>query len=99
EYPDITLKSAKDELSQASVDFTLDGNPLDTMTTSVKPFLGAEVIGLTAAYYTNFGNVMAPEALSIGTHSLQLAIFFPGDPVESNGITFYIDAPGTGACL
>ena len=43
---------------------------------------------------------MSPDDLSVGQHELTVRITDPVSGLdESDGITFFIDAAGTGACL
>jgi hypothetical protein len=42
---------------------------------------------------------MSPADLSVGSHQLAVTISQPGFPTQVLEITFFIDAPGTGACL
>ena len=82
-----------------TVSFTLDGAPLPTTRTAIKPFLAAEEFGLETAYAFQQGRIMAPTDLSVGSHQLVVTILEPGFPPDTGGITFFIDTAGTGACL
>ena len=87
-------------LSQVDLVFTLDGAPLETVRTPIKPFLNPDFLGVVEAYGFVEGQVMAPEDLAVGAHTLQMTILIPGlPPVVLDPITFFIDAPGEGACL
>jgi hypothetical protein len=77
----------------------LDGSPLATEQTAVRRFLNPERFGLTDAFYSQIGRVMAPSELSVGAHTLSYVISDSSGPVYADGITFYVDAAGTGACL
>jgi hypothetical protein len=95
-----TNQEIREFLSQIDVIFTLDGAPLDTMRTAIKRFLNPERFGLVDGYWFAEGQVMAPTDLSVGQHTLQATVLVPGEePDVSDPITFFIDAPGTGACL
>jgi hypothetical protein len=82
-----------------TVSFTLDGAPLPTTRTAIKPFLDAEQFGLEKAYGFQQGLIMAPTDLSVGSHQLVVTVTEPGFPTDVGEITFFIDAPGTGTCL
>jgi hypothetical protein len=77
----------------------LDGAPLETTRTAVKPFLDPESVDAEKAYALAEGRILAPSDLSVGSHQLAVTITEPGFPTEVLEITFFIDAPGTGACL
>ena len=82
-----------------SVEFTLDGAVLSgTTRTPVKRFLDPEPFGLDVAYYFQVGKVMAPSDLAVGAHTLSVAITDGSGGVFQDGISFFIDASGTGAC-
>jgi hypothetical protein len=86
-------------IGSLKVAFTLDSAPLATQQTAVKRFLNPERFGLTDAYYSQFGRVMAPSDLAPGPHTVGYVISDSSGPVDSDGITFYVDAAGTGVCL
>jgi hypothetical protein len=95
-----TNMEIRENLEQISVDFTLDGAPLDTMRTAISRTLNPEFRGFFEAYWVQFGRVMAPEDISIGQHLLKATGFRPGEPPSvMRPVTFFIDAPGTGTCL
>jgi hypothetical protein len=79
--------------------YTLDGQLLEIDQTATKRFLRSLTAqDITTAYYFQEGTVLAPEALSVGAHTLT------GDFSDVYGtgqitISFIVDAPGTGACL
>jgi len=77
----------------------LDGTPLETTRTPVKRFLDPGRFGLVDAYSYVTGRVMAPADLSIGAHTLRDVYLEAGSIVDTVEITFFIDAPGQGACL
>jgi hypothetical protein len=95
-----TRQDAEALLNQTTVSFTLDGAPLPTTRTAIKPFLAAEQFELEKAYAFQEGRIMAPTDLSVGSHQLVATISDPsGGPPDVLEITFFIDASGTGVCL
>jgi hypothetical protein len=92
-----TRPEAEAILDSVMLSFTLDGAPLPTTRTTVKRFLNPEPDDV--AYAVQEGRIMAPSDLSVGGHQLAVTITEPGFPTEVLEITFFIDAPGTGACL
>jgi hypothetical protein len=80
------------------ISFTLDGNPLPTTRTAIKRFLNPELFGLQTAYYFQQGRIQSPTDLSIGSHQLEVAMSDASGQLFQDGITFFIDAAGTGAC-
>ena len=76
--------------------FTLDGAALPVTKTPVQRFLR---IPSTELYYSQWGRVMAPGDIAPGAHSLSVVETDAGTPVFSDGITFFVDPAGTGACL
>jgi hypothetical protein len=94
-----TQQDAEAVLGPITLAFTLDGAPLDTTRTTIKPFLNPEQFDLERAWYVQQGRVMSPTDLSVGSHQLAVSISEPGIPTVVLEITFFIDAPGTGACL
>lgn len=92
-----TRPEAEAILNTVMLSFTLDGAPLPTTRTAVKRFLNPEPD--ERAYAVQEGRIMAPSDLSVGSHQLAVTISEPGFPTEVLEITFFVDAPGTGACL
>jgi hypothetical protein len=92
-----TRPEAEAILDSVVLSFTLDGAPLPTTRTTVRPFLNPEPDDV--GYAVQEGRIMAPSDLSVGGHQLAVTITEPGFPTEVLEITFFIDAPGTGACL
>jgi hypothetical protein len=91
---------AKADLAPVAVSFTLDGAPLQTSRTSIKPFHNPQRFGLERAWYFQEGKVMSPEDLGVGQHELSVRFTDPAtDLEETDGITFSIDAADTGTCL
>jgi hypothetical protein len=95
----ITHQDAADALDPAVLTFTLDNVVLQTERGAIKRFLDPAPFGLEEAYAFQQGRVMSPQELAVGSHSLTLKVEDPVDGVSEDGITFLIDAPGTGACL
>jgi len=95
-----TPQDAKAELNPLVIIFTLDGQVLDdTKRTAVKkvPTTVTYDPGVTEAWFIQEGQLMAPEDLSVGTHTLSYTAVGPGVN-DADNITFFIDAPGTGVC-
>ena len=91
---------AEDVIGPVTVSFTLDGNALDTTRTPIKPFHDPPPdFGMERAWYFQQGKIMSPDDLSVGQHELSVRINDPITGVSDDGITFFIDAAGTGACL
>jgi hypothetical protein len=93
-------QSAAATIADLAVRFTLDGAPLATTQTAVERFLNPENFGLTDAYYSQWGRVMAPSDLTVGTHTLAVDETNAAGTIDygSDGITFYVDPPASGAC-
>jgi hypothetical protein len=91
-------KRAQAALDPVTVSFTLDGAALETTRTPIKPFNDPQRLELERAWIFQQGKVMAPDDLSVGRHELS-ARFTDPTGVFDTGITFFIDAAGTGACL
>jgi hypothetical protein len=91
-------QDAVTELSTITLTFTLDGVELPTSRMPVKRFLDPAPFGLEEAYFFQQGTLMSPNELSVGSHSLSYKEVSPlGE--YGDGITFFIDPAGTGACL
>jgi hypothetical protein len=82
-----------------TISFTLDGAPLETTRTPIKRFNNPQAFDLERAWYFQEGRIMSPDDLSVGQHALSLEFADPTYGDFSDGITFFIDAAGTGACL
>ncbi len=88
-------------IAPVTISFTLDGAALETTRTPIKIFHDPPPqFGFERAWYFQQGRVMAPDDLSVGEHQLS-ATFTNTPPGEegSDGITFFIDPAGTGACM
>ena len=95
-----TTAEIHDFLSRIKLTFTLDGAPLETTRTAIKRFLNPGLRGLVEAWWVSEGQVLAPEELSVGRHTIQFTGQRPGRPPNvMPAVTFFIDAPGEGACL
>lgn len=91
---------AKAVLDPVTISFTLDGAALDATRTPIKPFHNAQAFDLERAWYFQEGRIMSPDDLSAGDHEVSVRFIDPtSGSDESDGITFFIDAAGTGACL
>jgi hypothetical protein len=86
-------------LSAMQVEYSVDGTPLDTTRTPVKPNSDAGALGFTDSFFFAAGRVMAPADLSVGAHTLGIVISDPGGIIDTSQITFFVDPSGTGACL
>ena len=93
--------------SQTRFDFTLDGAPLATERTAIRRVVRPETIQVPAgeeklkeAYSFQQGRIMSPDDLGVGRHELTFTqTDTASGEAEQLGITFFIDAAGTGACL
>jgi hypothetical protein len=96
-----TKQIAESELNPLVINFTLDGKALtDTERTEVKNVPNAKESigdGVTKAYFIQQGRLMSPQELVVGEHTLSFTAVGPGLD-DADSITFFIDAPGTGAC-
>ena len=91
---------AEDVIGPVTISFTLDGNALETTRTPIKPFHNPPPdLGFERAWYFQQGKIMSPDDLSVGQHQLSVRITDPITGVSDDGITFFIDAAGTGACM
>jgi hypothetical protein len=94
-----TRSDAERIMDGLTVNFTLDGSALSSERTGISRFLDAGSFGLDEAYYFQQGRLMPPTDLSVGQHDLQVDVIdSTGAQTGHDGITFFIDAPGTGAC-
>ena len=94
----ITRQDAADALNPAVLTFTLDNVELQTERGAIRRLLNPAPFGSEEAYAFQQGRVMTPQELAVGSHRLTLRIEDPIDGVSEDGTTFFIDAPGTGAC-
>jgi hypothetical protein len=93
-----TKKDAAVILDATSVAFTLDGSALASERTRIKSVPDPSQFGFVNAYFFNQGRVLSPDELSVGQHELSVSIT-DSSGTFVDGITFFIDAAGTGACL
>jgi hypothetical protein len=97
--PSFKHHDAERIMNGLDISFTLDGAPLPTTRTAIKRFLDPDAFGFQVAYYFQQGQIMSPADLSIGSHQLEVALVdASGQQSFQDGITFFIDPPGTGAC-
>jgi hypothetical protein len=89
-----TAQQAKDELAATTIQLVLDDMELDTQRTAIRPIQTEDAEG----FFFQQGKIVAPDELSVGTHTLAFTATFPGGS-EGSQIAFSIDAAGTGACL
>jgi hypothetical protein len=95
-----TRTDAERIMDGLNVSFTLDGTVLPTTRTAIKRFLNPGLFGLQVAYYFDQGRIMSPADLSVGSHQAGVMVTdSAGLQNYQDGITFFIDAPGTGACV
>jgi hypothetical protein len=89
--------------AQTTFEFSLDGARLASNRTAIRRLLNPEALpveGIEEAYFFQQGRIMSPDDLNVGRHELSLTITDnPSGEVDEIGITFFIDAAGTGACL
>jgi hypothetical protein len=85
-------------IAQETVTLAIDGTPVSLTQTSVKPFSNPSAFGLVNAYYSQWGAVLAPNDLAVGSHTVSGTSTFAGKTVFRNKISITIDAPGTGTC-
>jgi hypothetical protein len=98
-----TMQAARAALDPIVFTFRLDGRPLATERTQVKPFLNANVLGpdIPVAYSFQQGVLLAPSALTVGSHTVELTSVNPEDPIDDFRLKskFVVDAAGTGTCV
>jgi hypothetical protein len=94
-----TRQGMFDRLELDSVVFVLDGTPVPIGTTAIKRVLNPEQYGYEVLYGRNYGTLVPPGTLSVGTHQMDITIQFVGYPAEFVEEIFIVDGPGTGACL
>jgi hypothetical protein len=97
-----TEQDAKQIIEGLQFAFTLDGNPLlQIERTAMEPFLNPESRGFQNAWWFQQGQFFEPNSpsLSVGSHQVDVTLSGPTGVIYQQGITFFIDAPGTGACI
>jgi hypothetical protein len=87
-----TKKDAAASLGNVSVTLVLNGTQIATQRTKVKQFAAG-------SYYFQEGTILSPDDLAVGQHALAVSVTDPRDGNYVDQITFFIDAPGTGACI
>jgi hypothetical protein len=95
-----THQQASAIIDEISVQFSLDGAPLQITQTPVARFLNPQLVDPSAevAFYSQWGSVMSPSDLTVGQHTLSINMTAPAGGSWANTIHFFIDAGGTGAC-
>jgi hypothetical protein len=93
-----TKRDAERIFSGISLSFVLDGASLPTTRTATKRVEDPERYGAEEGWFFNQGRIMSPADLSVGQHELHVTIGIPSGTFE-DGITFFIDPAGTGACV
>jgi hypothetical protein len=94
-----TRPDAEQIMQGLVLSFTLNGAPLPTNRTAIRRFLNPGFFGIQEAYYFQQGRIMSPTDLAAGSHQLQLTITDASGQTFQDGITFFIDPTGTGACV
>jgi hypothetical protein len=92
------MPDAMTELNPVVVQLFLDGVPLPSSRTSIKRFLSPERFQLVNAFYFQQGAILAPSALTVGSHTAKY-IMTDLTGTDSDQITFFVDAPNSGACV
>jgi hypothetical protein len=95
-------QQAQAVIPQLTVTLAVDGRQLNNLTqTPVKGFTNSLVItGHPSVFWSQWGQVMSPSSLTIGSHSLH-GVLSMGDQVlmDFGTITFIVDPANSGACL
>lgn len=98
-----TMQAARDALDPVVFTFSLDGLPLATERTQVKPFFHPEFLSPDAKRAFSFqqGALLSPSDLTAGSHTVTVISVNPNDPIDNFELAsqFFVDAAGTGACL
>jgi hypothetical protein len=89
-------QDATAELNPITLTFTLDGAELPTSRGPIKRFL--DPAPEEKAFFFQQGALLSPSDLSAGSHSVSFTEVSPIGQFQ-DGITFFIDPPGQGACL
>jgi hypothetical protein len=93
-----SMQEAKAMLDPTTMDFTLDGVPLETTRNPVKAFLD-EALTDGKAYLTSEGRLVGPGELVVGSHVVSVTLEDPTIGTETLSSQFFVDASGTGACV
>ncbi|MFC0626038.1 hypothetical protein [Kribbella deserti] len=94
-----TEAAATTIINGLKVQLTLDGSDVPLTRIPVARFLNPEPFGFEKAWYSQWGKVLAPHELTVGSHSLHGRVTnASGTVLFENTITFVIDAAGTGTC-
>jgi hypothetical protein len=94
-------QQAEAAFNPVTISFTLDGAALATTRTPIKPFHDPQpAFGFERAWYFQGGMIMSPDDLGVGQHELSARFTNSTSGLdETDGITFFIDAARTCACL
>jgi hypothetical protein len=97
----LTMQQAKAIVESETYNLFLDGSELNYTQTATKRLPFPEVFSdAKEIYTTGYSVIVAPGDLSLGSHTFGFEHFdADGNVLESDEITFFIDASGTGACL
>jgi hypothetical protein len=94
-----TNKELLERLANRHVEFNIDGETIDTRRTPPKRTTNPQNRAFVEAFIVSEGQVLAPDAISVGQHLLTATGFRPGaPPMALPTVVFFIDAPGTGVC-
>jgi hypothetical protein len=86
--PQSTVPEIRDRLAQVTVSYTLNGNPLETTRTAIRPFLHTSHLGLEDAFAFQQGTVIK---FAPGTYTLVVHFSDPVFGDFDTGITIYVD--------
>ena len=73
-------QQANASLDPLAISFTLDGGPLETSRTPIKPFNDSQAFDLERAWSFQEGKLMSPDDLSVGQHELTGQVHRPRRP-------------------
>jgi hypothetical protein len=93
-----TQQQAQAAIDLLSVTMYLDGQQLQLTQTAVQRFNNPSLFNLQVAYYSQWGQVESPDALSVGSHTLQGVMTSAGKKMLDQTITFYIDPSTSTTC-
>lgn len=98
------VETSRESAPAFDATFTIDGQPLATQRTPVKPVNPNNQAAFVAQfgpgtyYWVNVGTILPPSALGVGIHTSHFEAFAPSG-TQTFDRTFEIVAIGTGACL
>jgi hypothetical protein len=96
-----TRADAAAQLDPLGFHWTLDGVPVTSMLTPIKPDMAPELFGLERVFFLASGYILAPDQLAVGQHVSRLVVDNldePGIPFDFGDVVFYVDPPGSAAC-